>query len=99
MFRSCALCRIGSCEYELKTVPDVAEVASVGGMVRRTRSCSTPTNWPRTASHTEVVDAIGKANQETGGSVLELGEAEYVVRASGYLQSLDDFRLVPLRDD
>ena len=37
-----------------------------------------------------------KANQETGGSVLELGEAEYMVRASGYLQSLDDFRKIPL---
>ena len=42
------------------------------------------------------VEAIGKANQETGGSVLELGEAEYMVRASGYLQSLDDFRQIPL---
>jgi len=42
------------------------------------------------------VDAIQKANQETGGSVLELGEAEYMVRASGYLKSLDDFRKIPL---
>ena len=41
-------------------------------------------------------DAIQKANQENGGSVLELGEAEYMVRASGYLQSLDDFRKIPL---
>ena len=40
--------------------------------------------------------AIQKANQEAGGSVLELGEAEYVVRASGYLQGLDDFRKIPL---
>jgi len=43
-----------------------------------------------------VMDAVQKANQETGGSVLELGEAEYMVRASGYLQSLDDFRKIPL---
>src|SRR6266849_7147717 len=42
------------------------------------------------------MNAIQKANQETGGSVLELGEAEYMVRASGYLQSLDDFRKIPL---
>ncbi|HPT57983.1 MAG TPA: efflux RND transporter permease subunit, partial [Casimicrobium sp.] len=47
-------------------------------------------------SHTKVVSAIQRANQEAGGSVLELGEAEYMVRASGYLQSLDDFRKVPL---
>jgi Cu(I)/Ag(I) efflux system membrane protein CusA/SilA len=45
---------------------------------------------------TKVVEAIQKANQEAGGSVLELGEAEYMVRASGYLQSLEDFRAVPL---
>ena len=46
--------------------------------------------------HTKVVEALQKANQEAGGSVLELGEAEYVVRASGLLASLDDFRKVPL---
>ena len=42
------------------------------------------------------MEAVQRANQETGGSVLELGEAEYMVRASGYLQSLDDFRKIPL---
>jgi Cu(I)/Ag(I) efflux system membrane protein CusA/SilA len=44
--------------------------------------------------HAKVIDAVQRANQETGGSVLELGEAEYMVRASGYLQSLDDFRKI-----
>ena len=79
--------------YELKTVPDVSEVASVGGMVRQYQVVLDPDKLAAYGiAHTEVVDAIGKANQETGGSVLELGEAEYVVRASGYLQSLDDFR-------
>src|SRR5262245_51974903 len=43
-----------------------------------------------------VVQAIRGANQETGGSVLELGEAEYMVRARGYLKSLDDFRSIPI---
>ncbi|MEJ0066401.1 MAG: efflux RND transporter permease subunit [Caulobacteraceae bacterium] len=41
--------------------------------------------------------AIQAANSETGGSVLELGEAEYMVRASGYLRTLDDFRAIPLK--
>src|SRR2546428_14179544 len=44
----------------------------------------------------KVIEAVQRSNQETGGSVLELGEAEYMVRASGYLQSLDDFRKIPL---
>ena len=84
-------------KYELKTVPNVAEVASIGGMVRQYQVVLDPDKLAAyKIPHTKVVDAIQKANQESGGSVLELGEAEYMVRASGYLQSLDDFRKVPL---
>jgi len=84
-------------KYELKTVPNVSEVASVGGMVRQYQIVLDPDRLRAyNIPHGKIVDAIRKANQETGGSVLELGEAEYMVRASGYLQSLDDFRQVPL---
>ncbi|WP_426148916.1 efflux RND transporter permease subunit [Polaromonas sp. DSR2-3-2] len=84
-------------KYELKTVPNVAEVASIGGMVRQYQIVLDPDKLAAyVIPHTRVVEAIQKANQEAGGSVLELGEAEYMVRASGYLQSLDDFRAVPL---
>ncbi|HQS92271.1 efflux RND transporter permease subunit [Polaromonas sp.] len=84
-------------KYELKTVPDVAEVASIGGMVRQYQIVLDPNKLAAYAIPlTKVVEAIQKANQEAGGSVLELGEAEYMVRASGYLQSLEDFRAVPL---
>ncbi len=84
-------------KYELKTVPNVSEVASIGGMVRQYQVVLDPDklrayNIPQS----RVIEAIGKANQEAGGSVLELGEAEYMVRASGYLKSLDDFRRIPL---
>ena len=84
-------------KYELKTVPNVAEVAAVGGMVRQYQIVLDPDKLAAYGiSHTKVVNVIQRANQEAGGSVLELGEAEYMVRASGYLQSLDDFRKVPL---
>jgi Cu(I)/Ag(I) efflux system membrane protein CusA/SilA len=84
-------------KYELKTVPNVAEVATIGGMVRQYQVQLDPDKLAAYAiPHTKVVEAIQRANQETGGSVLELGEAEYMVRASGYLQSLDDFRQIPL---
>ncbi|MBN9373609.1 efflux RND transporter permease subunit [Hydrogenophaga sp.] len=83
--------------FELKTVPDVAEVASVGGMVRQYQIVLDP---DRLAAYRitlqQVREAVGRANQEAGGSVLELGEAEYAVRASGYLKSLEDFRAIPL---
>ena len=84
-------------KYELKTVPNVAEVASVGGMVRQYQIVLDPDRLRAyNIPHGKVIDAVQRANQETGGSVIELGEAEYMVRASGYLQSLDDFRRIPL---
>jgi Cu(I)/Ag(I) efflux system membrane protein CusA/SilA len=85
-------------KYELKTVPDVAEVASIGGMVRQYQVLLDPDKLAAYAiPHGQVIDAIRNANQEAGGSVLELGEAEYVVRASGLLATLEDFRKIPLR--
>jgi len=84
-------------KYELKTVPDVAEVASLGGMVRQYQVVLDPDRLRAfNLTHRQVIEAIRNANRETGGSVLELGEAEYMVRASGYLRSLDDFRKIPL---
>jgi Cu(I)/Ag(I) efflux system membrane protein CusA/SilA len=84
-------------KYELKTVANVAEVASIGGMVRQYQIVLDPDRMRAfNISHARVIDAVRKANQETGGSVLELGEAEYMVRASGYFRSLDDFRKVPI---
>ncbi|MFC3068441.1 efflux RND transporter permease subunit [Phenylobacterium soli] len=84
--------------YELKTLPGVAEVASIGGMVRQYQVVLDPVRLAAYGiTHQQAVEAIQRANQETGGSVLELGEAEYMVRASGYLKTLDDFRAIPLR--
>ncbi|MDB5495173.1 MAG: heavy metal efflux pump CzcA [Phenylobacterium sp.] len=84
--------------YELKTLPGVAEVASIGGMVREYQVVLDPVRLVALGvTHDQAVEAIRRANQEAGGSVLEMGEAEYMVRASGYLKSLDDFRAIPLR--
>jgi len=84
-------------KFELKAVPNVSEVASVGGMVRQYQIVLDPDKLRAYAiPHGTVIEAVQRANQEAGGSVMELGEAEYMVRASGYLQSLDDFRKIPL---
>ncbi|MAK81817.1 efflux RND transporter permease subunit [Phenylobacterium sp.] len=84
--------------YELKTLPGVAEVASIGGMVKQYQVVLDPVRLAAYGvTQSEVVEAIQRANQETGGSVLELAEAEYMVRAGGYLKSLDDFRAIPLK--
>ena len=84
--------------YELKAVPGVAEVASIGGMVKQYQVVVEPqklASYGVTAS--DVSDALKRANQETGGGVVEMAEAEYIVRATGYLKTLDDFRAVPIR--
>ncbi|MFZ5844280.1 MAG: efflux RND transporter permease subunit [Pseudomonadota bacterium] len=84
-------------KFELKTLPNVAEVASIGGMVKQYQVVLDP--WQlsaRSITPTQVRDALARANGETGGAVLTLADAEYMVRANGYLQSTADFRAVPL---
>ena len=85
-------------KYQLKEVPGVAEVASVGGMVRAFQVQVEPEKLQLyRVSMGEVMDALKTANNETGGSVIERGEAEYMIRVGGYLESLDDFRDIPLK--
>lgn len=87
-------------KFELKTLPNVAEVATIGGQVKQYQVQLDPLVLAsRGITQAEVKAAIDKANQEAGGSVLNLGESEYVVRASGYLKNLADFRAIPLRLD
>jgi Cu(I)/Ag(I) efflux system membrane protein CusA/SilA len=84
-------------KFELKSVPNVAEVASLGGMVRQYQVVLDPDRMRAYGiAHDKVLDAIRKSNQETGGAVVELAETEYMVRARGYLASLDDFRNIVL---
>jgi len=85
-------------KYELKTVANVAEVATVGGAVRQYQVVLNPDRLRAYGiTHSTVIEAIRNGNQEAGGSVLELAEAEFMVRATGYLKTLDDFRAIPLR--
>jgi Cu(I)/Ag(I) efflux system membrane protein CusA/SilA len=84
-------------KYELQTVPGVSEVATIGGMVKQYQVVLDPDslrayNLPLS----KVRQAIQRGNQETGGSVIEMSEAEYMVRATGYIDELDDLRHIPL---
>ncbi|WP_028863065.1 efflux RND transporter permease subunit [Psychromonas aquimarina] len=85
-------------KFELQTVPGVSEVASVGGMVKqyqvrvdpnKLRAYNIPLN--------KVSQVIQNANQESGASVIEMAEAEYMVRTSGYISSIEDLKAVPLQ--
>ena len=84
-------------KYELQTVPGVAEVATIGGMVRQYQVVVDPDKLRAFGIPlSKLKMAIQQGNQESGGSVIEMGEAEYMVRASGYLENLDDLRDIPL---
>ena len=84
-------------KFELQTVEGVSEVATIGGMVKQYQVVLDPTRARAYGlSIAEVKQAIQRANQEVGGSVIELAEAEYMVRSRGYLQGIEDLELVPL---
>lgn len=84
-------------KFELQTVPGVSEVATVGGMVRQYQVVIDPDKLRAFGlTLASVKSAIQRGNQETGGSVIELSEAEYMVRATGYIDSLEDLRNIPL---
>ena len=83
--------------YQLKTVPDVAEVASLGGMERTWQIVPDPQALAaRSLTLQQLIDAVRAANGANGGSVLEQGEAELMVRSEGYLRSQQDFERVPI---
>lgn len=83
--------------YDLKTVPDVAEVAIVGGMVQAWQITPDPQALAaRGITIKQLREAIQAANGATGGSVIEQGEAEFMVRSEGYLRNRADFERVPV---
>ncbi|MCU6681512.1 efflux RND transporter permease subunit [Leclercia sp. H6W5] len=82
-------------KFELKSVANVSEVASIGGMVRQYQVVADPAKMRAlNITHGQIVTALQAANKEGGGALLEKGEAEYMVRTTGYLHSLEDFRNV-----
>ncbi|MBT1445209.1 efflux RND transporter permease subunit [Shewanella sp. JM162201] len=84
-------------KLELQSVEGVSEVATVGGMEQTYQIVLEPDKLAiYKLDIASVADAISKANNEVGGSVVEMAEAEYMVRAKGYRQTLDDFRAIPL---
>ncbi len=84
-------------KYELQTVPGVAEVATIGGMVQQYQVVVDPDALRAYGLPlTRIRDAIQRGNREVGGSVIEMGEAEYMIRATGYLDSIEDLGAIPL---
>lgn len=85
-------------KYELKTIPGVAEVASVGGAVKEYQIIPDPVKLEQYGvTMGDIKTALSASNQEAGGGSIEMGESEFMVRAQGYLKTLDDFRSIVLK--
>ncbi|BCL59694.1 cation transporter [Desulfomarina profundi] len=84
-------------KYELQTVPGISEVTSIGGMVQQYQVNVNPDKlraFGIPLSHIQM--AIKRGNQEIGASVVEMAEAEYMVRATGYIKNIKDLETIPL---
>ncbi len=84
-------------KYELQTVPGVAEVATVGGFVKQYQVVVDPNRLRAyDIPMSTVIREIKRANEEVGASVIEMAEAEYMIRSSGYITGIEDIQNIPL---
>ncbi|OLF80741.1 cation transporter [Maricaulis sp. W15] len=84
-------------KYELQTIEGVSEVATIGGMVRQYQVVADPDRLRALGIPLSAVrTAIERGNQESGGRVIEMAEAEYMVRASGYIEGVEDLEAIPV---
>ncbi|PCI74765.1 MAG: CusA/CzcA family heavy metal efflux RND transporter, partial [SAR86 cluster bacterium] len=85
-------------KFELQTVSGVSEVATIGGMVKQYQVEIDPDQLSAQGlSLLQVKDAIQRGNREVGGSVIEMAETEFMVRATGYIKGIDDLSQIPLK--
>ena len=85
-------------KFELQTVPGVAEVATIGGMVKQYQVIVDPDRLSAlNLTLAQVSDAIQRGNREVGGSVIEMAETEFMVRATGYIQGIEELQQIPLK--
>ena len=83
---------------ELQAVDGVAEAATIGGLAKQYQVVVDPLRLQaQRITIGEVRAAIEAGNRASGGSVIELAEARYMVRATGYIASLDDLRRIPVK--
>ncbi|ODB36995.1 cation transporter [Pseudoalteromonas sp. BMB] len=84
-------------KFELQSVAGVSEVAPIGGMVKQYQVQVDPNKLRAYGIPlTHVQQALQRGNQESGASVIEMAEAEYMVTSTGYIQSVKDIEAIPL---
>jgi copper/silver efflux system protein len=86
--------------YQLNTVHGVAEVASIGGLVREYQIDLDPQKlFAFNISTARVIDAVKGSNRDVGGRLIEQADAEYLIRGQGYVKSLEDLENIVVGSD
>jgi Cu(I)/Ag(I) efflux system membrane protein CusA/SilA len=87
-------------KYGLATVEGVSEVASIGGYVKQYQVTVDPVRLQAyNIPLRDVEMAIKDANSDVGGEVIEMSEMEFMIRGLGYIKSIDDIKMIPLKTD
>ena len=80
-------------KYELKSVPEVSQVLSIGGDVKQYQILIDPNallQYGLTVS--DVAERVRENNQNTGASFITRGQEEYIVRSIGLIQTIEDLK-------
>ena len=84
-------------KFELQKVPGVSEVATIGGMVKQYQVIIDPDKLRAYAlTLARVKAAIEQGNSDGGGSVIEMGDAEYMIRSNGFIRGISDIQNIPV---
>ena len=87
-------------KYELQSLPGVAEVATIGGMARQFQIEVDPNRLAAYGITTEqIAQAVRDNNSASGGALIEMGRAEFMVRSKNYLKSIADIENIPVASD
>ena len=86
--------------YQLTKAHGVAEVASLGGFVQTYQVTVDPVKLRAYGiSLAKVAQVVRDSNRDVGGRVVEMAEAEYMVRGKGYLRGTSDIENLVLKAD
>jgi Cu/Ag efflux pump CusA len=86
--------------FALQNVPGVSEIASFGGFQKQYEITVDPNKLLYYKLELDaLIQAVRANNNESGGRKFEKSDIGYIIKTSGYLQSIDDIRKIPVRTE
>jgi CzcA family heavy metal efflux pump len=87
-------------KFALQNVKGVSEIASFGGFQKQYQITLDPNKLLYyKLSVNNVISAVRANNNETGGSKFEQSDIGYVIKTSGYLNSIEEIQNIPVKTE